>query len=388
MANVRLAFCGMMILVFTFGGTAAVLRGPMVNGNGVVFGLDCEANAIYLIERSTNLANWSVVVRNDELTTNRSISFSNEASLAFYRARRTNEPVLRFAMAARRGIDLNGQNVRTDSFDSGDFGYNDGFGHYTNTTGKWKAGGDIVCNDLFTNFNNIGNANIYGKVSTGPYGPPEIGSAGMIGDLAWQTNPANKGKIQPGWATTNSGVHFPTVVVPSNSWFAITRQSFTDTNGIVYDFYFNGTGTNHNYVLFPATDFRGKIYVEGTVRLLVQYPSKIVLSGADRIQLANNARLELYADCPTASFGGLGVLNDGISAQFYYFGTDHNTSLSYGGNAAFTGVIYAPNAALTLGGGGNAQVDISGSIVARSIKLNGNFTFHYDQNLQRAGPWR
>jgi hypothetical protein len=388
MANVRLALCGMMILVFTFSGTAAVLRGPVVNGNGVVFGLECEPNAVYLIEQSTNLADWRVVARNDELTTNRSFSFSNDTSLAFFRARRTNEPILRFAMAARLGIDLNGQNVRTDSFDSGDPLYNDGFGHYTNVPGKWKAGGDIVCNDTITNFNNIGNANIFGKVSTGPYGTPEIGPVGMIGDEAWQSDPANSGKIQPGWATTNTGVHFPSAVLPIASWIAVSRQPFTDTNGIVWDYYFNGTGTNHNYAIFPGGDFKGQIYIEGTVRVLVQTPSKINLSGADRIQLADNAKLELYADCATASLGGSGVLNAGVASQFYFFGTDRNTRLLYGGNAAFTGVLYAPNAALTIGGGGGIQIDFSGSIVARSIKLNGNFTFHFDENVRRVGPWR
>jgi hypothetical protein len=388
MANVRLAFCGMMILLFTFSGAGAVLRGPLVNGNGVALGLECEANAIYLIEQSTNLADWRVVARNDELTTNRFFSFSNDTSLAYFRARRTNEPILRFAMATRLGIDLNGQNVRTDSFDSGDPLYHDGFGHYTNVPGKWKAGGDIVCNDLITNVNNIGNANIYGKVSTGPYAPPEIGSAGMIGDLAWQNNPANSGTIKPGWATTNTGVHFPRMVLPSVSWIAVVNRSpFTNANGVVYDYYFNGTGTNRNYMI-SGIDFRGKIYVDGMVRLLVQSPAKINLSGADRIELAHNAKLELYVDCVTASLGGAGVQNGGVASQFYYFGTDRNTTLSYGGNASFTGVIYAPNAALTLGGGGSAQIDVAGSIVARSIKLNGNFTFHYDENLRRIGLWR
>src|SRR5215213_1791177 len=133
MTNVRLTACGMMIFMFTVAGAAAVLRGPVVNGNGVALGLECEINSVYLIEQSTNLADWSVAARNEELTTNRSFSFTNETSLAFFRARRTNEPIFRFAMAARLGIDFSGQNVLTDSFDSGDLNYQDGFGHYTNS---------------------------------------------------------------------------------------------------------------------------------------------------------------------------------------------------------------------------------------------------------------
>jgi hypothetical protein len=52
---------------------------------------------------------------------------------------------------AKRGITLSGQNVRTDSFDSAtNSPYNDGYGHYTNSPGKWRFNGDIPSNDTVT----------------------------------------------------------------------------------------------------------------------------------------------------------------------------------------------------------------------------------------------
>jgi hypothetical protein len=94
-------------LAFVCHAQAAELRYPEVNGMQFNFTLDCETNGIYLIEQSTNLVDWRVVARNAELTTNRFVSCSNNfpggEHYAFVRARRTNEPLFQFVMAAKRG---------------------------------------------------------------------------------------------------------------------------------------------------------------------------------------------------------------------------------------------------------------------------------------------
>jgi hypothetical protein len=301
----------------------------------------------------------------------------------------TNVPVFTKALVAKKGIDMSGQNVRTDSFDSGDPRYHDGWGHYTNTPGKWKCNGDIASNDTITNAVCIGNANIYGKVATGPYGTVCVGVSGMIGDIAFQDDSANRGKIQSGWSTDDMNIEFPSVVVPAVSWMPPASVKYTNNTGDVYDLYLRGNSspTNPTYIKLSG-DFTANTYVEGHVCLLVQSGNRIAIGGSDAIRIGTNSSLRLYADCATAAIGGKGVQNDGIATQFYYFGTDKNTSLAYGGNAAFTGVFYAPNAALTLSGGGGAPLDFSGSAIARTIKLTGNFTFHYDENLRRVGLYR
>ncbi len=313
---------------------------------------------------------------------NLSPTYSSRAVLAGT----TNVPTFTKALVAKRGITMSGQNVRTDSFDSGIPAYNDGFGHYTNTPGKWKCNGDIASNDTITNTLAIGNANIFGRVATGPYGTVKLGSAGMVGDVAWQNDLLNAGKIKPGWSTDDMNMDFPSVVVPPSLYGAVppSGSSFT-TNGVTYTMVLE----NGDYKIPNGQDLNGKVLVLGTVRLLVAGDSKIALSGGqDRLTLAPGAKIKVYADCVTASIGGNGVQNDGIASQFYYFGTDRNTSLSYGGNAAFTGVFYAPNADMSMGGGGNATIDFSGSAIAKTIKLTGNFTFHYDENLKRTGLYR
>ena len=55
---------------------------------------------------------------------------------------------------------------------------------------------------------------------------------------------------------------------------------------------------------------------------------------------------------------------------------------------AFLGTIYMPEADFTLGGGGNDAIDFIGAVVAKNIKMNGHFNFHYDEALGRNGPRR
>ena len=47
---------------------------------------------------------------------------------------------------------------------------------------------------------NVGNANIYGHVATGPHGTVAVGTQGAVGDSSWQTG-GNTG-IKPGWIRT------------------------------------------------------------------------------------------------------------------------------------------------------------------------------------------
>ena len=50
-------------------------------------------------------------------------------------------------------------------------------------------------------------------------------------------------------------------------------------------------------------------------------------------------------------------------------------------------MMYAPNAALTLNGGGSNNGFI-GSCIVNSIVMNGHYDFHFDENLLTAGPRR
>ena len=94
----------------------------------------------------------------------------------------------------------------------------------------------------------------------------------------------------------------------------------------------------------------------------------------------------MYVGAASASIGGQGVVNStGLAKNFTYYGLPTNTSLGLQANASFVGQIYAPQADMTQGGGGSTPYDFSGQVVAKSLNVNGHFSFHYDESLGTAG---
>lgn len=285
------------------------------------------------------------------------------------------------AMLAKNTIDLNGNNIATDSFDSTDPNYSTN-GMYD--PAKTKDNGDVATNSGLVNSLNIGNADIYGHVATGPGGSISVGPNGAAGSAAW-INAGNHG-IQPGWSRNDMNMNFPDVQVP------FSGLSFAPSGG-------NLTGTNYTYLLGTGNYSTDSISMNSQKKMLVTgnavlwVYNSISLSGQAQIILAPGATLKLYVGNTTgsgasASLGGNGIVNPGNAMNFQYFGLPSNTSLSYSGNAAFTGTVYAPNAAFTLGGGGNNIYDFVGASVTSSVNMNGHFHFHYDENLGRIGPRR
>jgi hypothetical protein len=128
-----------------------------------------------------------------------------------------------------------------------------------------------------------------------------------------------------------------------------------------------------------------KMIVTGDAVLYI--PGDVTISGSAFIEIAPGASLQLYVGGATAQLGGNGVLSSNAKAEsFTYFGLPSNQSLFLGGNAQFVGCIYAPNAAFTLGGGGNNTIDFIGASVTKSVQMNGHFNFHYDEALGTLGP--
>jgi hypothetical protein len=117
------------------------------------------------------------------------------------------------------------------------------------------------------------------------------------------------------------------------------------------------------------------LYIEGT----------FAMAGNAQVLIQPGASLTIYAGS-TVDLKGNGIDNGTMDAsKFNLKGLPTCTSIDYGGNASFTGVIYAPQADLHLGGGGKDVFDVVGAAVVGKAKLNGHFNFHYDEMLGRKG---
>jgi choice-of-anchor A domain-containing protein len=117
--------------------------------------------------------------------------------------------------------------------------------------------------------------------------------------------------------------------------------------------------------------------------------NSIYLSSSEAITIGTNAaQVTMYVGGPNFSLSGQATINNLTqrAGVLGIYGLPSLTSINFGGNAAFTGTIYAPQADFQFGGGGNNTYDFVGALVARSCKLNGHANFHYDESLKRNGP--
>jgi hypothetical protein len=286
------------------------------------------------------------------------------------------------AMAAKQTIDFNGNNVTTDSFDSGDANYSNGGKYPLGQLGKTKDNGDVVTSYTIVNSLSVGNADIKGKIKTGPKGTATIGSNGSVGDRAWVEG-GNSG-IKPGWYSDDMNVVFPDVTLPATSWIPAVANNVT-IDGKTYQYAFLNSG---DYLI---SSFSSSMYVGTNVSVRLRITGNVSLTGNnDVIQLSPvGSSLKIYMQGASFKIKGNGIANatdDAINLQ--YFGLPSNTAVDFGGNASFTGSIYAPQAAFSLGGGGNDTYDFVGASVTLSVKMNGHFNFHYDEALRNSGPGR
>ncbi len=293
------------------------------------------------------------------------------------------------AMAALGTIDLNGNGIATDSFDSGDTNYSH-FGFYTNTPSKRKANGDVATNNSITNsVISVGNANIAGHLITGPYGSYTIGPNGSVGDVPW-VDAGTKG-IKTGYAKNDMNVIFEDVVLPETLWLptGIAGSGMGGSGSVIV----NGVLTSYSHVFTIPGDYtvsdNNSIYI-GTnvnVRLKVTYsgtysPSKIYVAGTG----ATSGKMTSYLTGTGATLTKDHIAQSGKAANMAFMGLPSLTTLSYSGNDDFTGVIYAPQATFSLNGGGSGTLDFVGSSVTKTVKMNGHYHFHYDEDLKKHGP--
>jgi hypothetical protein len=349
-------------------------------------------------------------------------------------------------MVAKDSIDMNGNNIRTDSFDSTDPLASSNGMYYA----AWaRDNGDVAVNSSLTNSLTAGNADIWGHVSVGPAGTISVGSQGSIGSSDWHIN-GNRG-VQGGWSKNDMNVSFPDVTVPwtggaftpSGGWITnatstvlnstnsvtsyaypfgcggaivtntITSSSYpighpgpvttnynggTRVTGYTYNTFICATtssttnttytATYYDYILdtgnYQLSDLSGSVYVRGKAALYVTTTLDIT-----SLTVKLGESLSLYCAAASATLSGNNSANsDGTADSFAFWALPSCTSITFSGNAGFTGTIYAPTADFTMNGGGNNMMDFIGASITKTARLNGHFNFHYDEALRRIGPFR
>lgn len=96
------------------------------------------------------------------------------------------------------------------------------------------------------------------------------------------------------------------------------------------------------------------------------------------IDLADGAKLTIYTPGNIA-ISGAGFVHNGAPKQVQIWGTNSTgQEIAFSGSGSISGVIYAPNADISLPGG----TDFAGAVVGRNITMSGSGSFHYDESLK------
>ncbi len=270
----------------------------------------------------------------------------------------TNVPLYSVPFGATHRINLNGGGISTDSFDSGRPGVmSDASGHYDSA--RTSTNGDVFS---INGPVDLGNHTIHGDLYLGPSVSLNSGTDQISGQVYNDLN-----------------LSFPPVVPPDNfsNWPTASGLPMV-IGGVTYNYAFLASG---NFTV-PSS---GSIYVAPNVKVQLRVtadnfkPSGIVVAGTG----AASGNLMLYMAGSSCTLPGSGTLQNDRAANLTYFGLPQNTSITFGGKSTFVGTIYAPNADLTLNGGGSSSGLIGGFIV-KSVTMNGHYDFHFDEALLQA----
>ena len=284
----------------------------------------------------------------------------------------TGAPAFGNAISALQNVTMKGNYIMVDSYDSADPLHSTN-GLYNPATRK--AGGDVSSTGGVID---VQNANVYGKLRTAPTGSYNVGAQGRVGDLGW----AGPG-LEPGWYINDYNADFPDVSPPYDSGLPVVKQ-LLGTNT-----YILGAGQYYNSGSFTLKA-NETLYVAGNATLYVTGDFTMQSQTQSYISIASGASLKIYVGTVSGSPVSATftqVNNNGNAFNFQYYGLPSNTAMSWSGNSAYMGTVYAPEATFTLGGGGTTTTnDFQGSCVVKSVTMNGHFNFHYDENLRRHGP--
>lgn len=267
-------------------------------------------------------------------------------------------PRFNVALGAVNNINMNGNGMATDSWNSRSTNLSTG-GFYDSS--KTSTNGDVASQQGIVN---IGNHTINGNLYLGPTASYTSGTNQILGDL-----------------DKNYNVNFPDARLPAGTPVAATivGNGSKQTNWISASGYYS---INNNYPIVVTPGISAKVQVTSQT-----FDAAITLQGG----VTNAATLVVY-DNPSSSGGSItinGNVAGGAAAatplNLIIYGLPNVTSITLGGTSSFIGAIYAPEATLTLNGGGSSN-NLMGAAIVKSVTLNGHYDFHYDEALASWGP--
>jgi hypothetical protein len=278
------------------------------------------------------------------------------------------KPVSAFNLAilAVGTLDLNNHNIVIDSYDSRDPAKS------TNElydVTKRQENGDIATDG---NILEAGGAYVYGSVSTNS--GTATGIQNVTGEQRTDFYQAPIPIGAPSWPSIN-----PTPsIINGNATLAASA-----TEGSPSSRYVLSAVTLNSRTLNLAGNADGTAtYIE------LHVTGDIAVTGNGQITVAPGVHATIYFD-GNLDIAGNGILNQNNQPSdllLYGVQPDPSANLhaSLGGNGSISAALYAPGHAVTVNGGGT-DGHVFGSVVGKTVSMNGVTNLHYDESLGSDG---
>lgn len=271
-------------------------------------------------------------------------------------------------------IKLNDHDIVIDSFDSRDATKSTN-GNYDPL--KFQQNGNIATDGSLID---AGNAHIYGDVYT---------NAGTVANAANVTG------------TQRTDFYQDLFPIPTPTWTVIQPSPGSISGGFNFSALAGSSATNptrykvnsvtengNSTLRFSAPSSNTTSYVElwvtgdfistGTSQIVIDPGVKVKIYVAGEVTVSGNGFVNGDANPKASDLQVLGIQPPRVGAidpPVY-----QSRTVSINGSGAFVGVIYAPNADVSLSNSG-AKALYWGSIVGKTITMNGDTSVHYDESL-------
>ena len=277
-------------------------------------------------------------------------------------------------LIAKGGVTLGG-NVLVDSFNSQVAGQNIN-GQYDPSIRRDNGSIASASSNVVADVSFGGSVEVYGRIYVGP--EDEIDYQGNVAIGSESFVDGNSTGLQTGYAQNDLNIYIPDAPAPPSGGIPLPPKTTVLWQGTNYNNSQLLTGGNYKTANIQMNNSE-TILVQGNVKLYVT--GNLRMSGQSQIIIGPNSSLTVYAGGSVDLNGGGLVNRTGNATNLVLNGLPTCTSINYSGGSDFIGVIYAPQAAFTMTGGGNNVYNFIGSAVAGSIKLQGKYQVHYDESL-------
>jgi hypothetical protein len=388
-ATMNLAESGLEQAMWSIGkaveGDASAWTGWTTSGNAAwrnFTGFSFDANStgnVRVYVRNYNLAAAPIVVARAAITPATGAAIEKWVMVSLFQ-----RSLFANGLVAKNSLTFSGGNANVDSYDSrlGLYNANLGGGTY-NRYDRGSAGSASVSVSSFT----LSNSSIWGNVSIGTsdYTGLSVGPNGLVGDFSATAGTVDYSRVNTDFTTSFDDVTAPPTVgyMIGGIGGATVLPRGGDTPAGDGKYYYDVSSISLSGS--PATIL--SIAPGNDVVIRVTAPSGatgVSLGGNASIQVAAGSKLEMYAEANVA-IAGRGVANANDPAAFQLWstrpaGASGSQSISVSGNGQLSAVVYAPNADVTMNGGGSSG-SVSGAVVADTIQVTGGSDFHYDEAL-------